>query len=209
MLGVKTRSELTKASHDKEVFEIKQTLDWIATADTPLKDRLDLTKVAIAAHSKGGKLAFFAAAIDDRVDVVIAWDPNNNGGPPCSLPLGECNLFPVAPNCEANDPGLQHLMRAESLVLGMPRDALNPDRHHNSIHFYRGAPSPASLVYYDAGHLGSIFNPDVIKLNKKVQLALLLTRFKGVPGLEEFLPCTQEGQANLLKNSVVTRVEHK
>lgn len=211
VLGFDTRSEFSKASHDKESFEIVQTLDWIEEADTPLKGKVDLTKIAVAGHSKGGKLGFFTAAIDHRIDLVIAWDPANSGGPPCSFKiLGECNAYPVAPNCEADDPGLLHLMRAETLVLGMPRDILiNPDKHHNSIHFYRGAPSPASLVYYDAGHAATILNSTVIKLNKQIQLALLLNRFKGVPNLSTSLPCSPEGAKAIKKNDIVTRVESK
>jgi len=211
VLGVDTRSTLTTASHDKEAFELKQTIDWVSSDASPLKGRLDLTKIAVAGHSKGGKLAFFIAAIDPRVDFVIGWDPSNTGGPPCSLPIpGECNAFPVAPNCQVPSPGIEHLMHAESLVLGMPRDsALNPDRHHNSIHFYRGAPSPASLVYFDASHIAPMSNQAVIAINKTVQMAMLLARFKGMTGLDAFLPTSPLGHANLEKLDLVIRVETK
>ena len=84
-------------------------------------------------------------------------------------------------------------MNAESLVLGEPRDALvNPDKHHNSIHFYRGAPSPAMLVHFDGGHIAPLpmkvlglqltGNPEIIRVSMQVEMALLLTRFKGMYG---------------------------
>ena len=101
-------------------------------------------------------------------------------------------------------------MRAETLVLGMPRDTLvNPDRHQNSIHFYRGAPSPAALVYFDAGHTAPVSNQNVVKINKRVQIAVLLTRFKGMTGLDQHLPTTAEGKASIESLPLITRVETK
>ena len=145
-------------------------------------------KIAVAGHSKGGKVSFFTAVIDDRVDLAIGWDPSNSGGPPCFIgnvvPGLSCNALPAAPNCMIESPGNLHFMQAESLVLGEPRDnAVNPDKHHNSVHFYRGAPSPASLVLFNAGHVAPLpmevlglsiaGDATVIKWNKAVHMALL------------------------------------
>jgi hypothetical protein len=92
----------------------------------------------------------------------------------------------------------------------MPRDNLvNPDKHNNSIHFYRGAPSPAHLVFFNAGHVAPLSNNAVIAINKRVQLALLLTRFKGMTGLDLHLTWTAEGKADLENLELVTRVENK
>ena len=211
VLGLDTRSSALTAEHDKEAFEVVQSLDWLESAENPYRDGMDFTKIAVAGHSKGGKLGFFASALDARIDLVIGWDPSNGGGPPCfiPLPLG-CNNFPVAPNCEVDDSGIQHYMHAETLVLGMPRDFLfNPDRQHNSIHFYRGAPAPASLVFIRAGHAGPLFNRAVIRLIKQVQVSVLLNRFYGMTGLQQYLPMDSAGELNLEQHRKVIRVESK
>ncbi len=207
VLGVDTHSNLTTASHDKESYELVQCLDWIDTEDSPLHGFIDMTKIAVSGHSKGGKLTFFLAAIDPRIDFVIAWDPSNAGGPPCPIP--GCNSQPVAPNCDGKSPGIEHYMHAESIVLGMPRSAVTPDRHHNSIHFYRGAPSPAHLVFFDASHVAPVSNQNVVVINKRVQMALLLDRFKGMEVNREYLPDTTEGKAAIESESLIIRVESK
>ncbi len=234
VMGLDTRLNFFDASHAKEAVEVSQAINWIAAAaDSPLKGRLDITKIAVSGHSKGGKVAFFAAAIDSRVDLVIGWDPSNSGGPPCYIadllggvmPELECNALPVAPNCETAEPGIEHYMEAESLVLGVPRDpAFNPDKHHNAIHFYRGAPSPALLVFFKGGHVDpvpmEIFgvqvfgSPAIVKFNKAIQMAFLLKRFKGMTGgdLDKWLPDNEKGITNLLaedKSDIIIRAESK
>jgi hypothetical protein len=158
-------------------------------------------------HSKGGKVSFFAASLDPRIDIVFGWDPSNAGGPPCGaiaeLAGSKCNLLPVAPNCLAEqegDPraaGILQLTHAESFVFGVPPDALtNPTPEHNALNFYRGAPSPASLVYFEGGHtawldsggLSLLGNPEIIRITKAVQTAKLLRVFYGITTLDRFLP---------------------
>lgn len=210
VLGFDTRSSRFSPSHDTEMAEVISVIDWVLD-DSSFAHLIDPTKIAVCGASKGGKVAFFAAAVDSRIDLVIGWDPSNSGGPPCFLPLPiDCNQFPVAPNCAIEHSGLLHLIRAETLILGSPRDPLaNPDRHHNSIHFYRGAPSPSSLVYFDAGHNGCKNAPANIRINQQVQVALLLHRFKGMVGLESYLPNNAVGAQNLLSQRIVLRVESK
>ena len=227
VIGVDTRFGLMEITHDAEAVEVSQTISWAdSSEDSPLKGRLDMTKIAVSGHSKGGKVAFFAAAIDNRIDIVIGWDPSNSGGPPCFIADFfddlDCNAQPVAPNCAAGESGIEHYMNAESLVLGVPRDPfLNPDKHHNAIHFYRGAPSPTMLVHFNAGHASAlpleiggvtiVGHPEVIELNKAVQMSLLLTRFKGMTGnhLDEYLPDTPVGMTNLMSRGIVIRSESK
>lgn len=199
VLGLDTRSNLNEASHDTESWEVIQAIDYVLSGNSPMADRIDATKIAVSGHSKGGKLSYFVAAMDDRVDQVIAWDPQNAGGPPCfvtSFLGGDCNGQPVAPNCGAlNDTmtpqpeGVLHYMQAASLLLAAPEDGLlTPDSNHNGRHFYRGAPSPAEYVLFDAGHADWPAEADVGRISKAIQLATLLTRFKGMTGLDTYLP---------------------
>jgi len=200
-VGIDTRSDAFTASHDKEALELSQSIDWLLT-QAPFKDRIDASKIVVAGHSKGGKVAFFAAALDPRIDIVIGWDPVNSGGPPCFVDPMACNRLPVAPNCPAMNSGVEHLMHAETLVIGAPPDPLvAPDPHHNCIHFYRGAPSPAWLAVLNVGHVAWAANNDAedIRITKRIQLALLLTRFYGATGLASNLP----GGSGLTGNALV------
>lgn len=177
--------------HPKTAADVRAVLDW-ALAESTLAARLDATKVALAGHSAGGKMSFFAAALDPRVDLVVGWDPQNGGGPPCSIAeaMGlDCNRWPVAPNCLAEDPGLLHQLRAEVLVFAARDAAFTPDAHLWAEHFYRGAPSPASFVLFSAaGHADWVSDGDVSRVTRRVHTALLLSRFRGVRGLETYLP---------------------
>lgn len=211
VMGLATRSNLLVASHDKEALEVLQALDWMLSGDSPAASMLDGEKIALCGASKGGKVAFLAASLDARIDAVVGFDPSNGGGPPCSLaPSFLCNALPVAPNCVTREPGVLHLIHAESLVFGAPRDpAQNPDRHHNAIHFYRGAPSPASFVQYNGQHTAPMNNDRIIALINKVQTAFFLSRFYGATDVDRFLPDTAEGKTALESEELVIRVESK
>jgi hypothetical protein len=206
VLGIQTRGGSSVPTHDKEALETSLAIGYMLD-ESPYRARLDADKVAAAGHSKGGKVSFFAAALDPRIDLVFGWDPSNAGGPPCGaiaeLAGSDCNLFPVAPNCLAvstasdDAPGLLQFMHAETFVFGVPADALtNPTPEHNSLNFYRGAPSPASLVYLNGGHASWVesgalalgANADIIRVTKAVQTAKMLAALYGASGLERYLP---------------------
>lgn len=203
VLGLTTRGSNTEALHDQEALENSLAITWL-TSTSEFKASIDATKVAMAGHSKGGKVAFFTAAIDPRIDLVFGWDPSNAGGPPCGIAdaMG-CQALPVAPNCGAEEgkvkqpEGVLHYMHAETFVFGVPADPLvNPGEEHNAINFYRGAPSPANLVYFDGGHAawvesgvaGLIGDKDIIRVTKAVQTAKLLSVFYGAEDLAKYLP---------------------
>jgi dienelactone hydrolase len=206
VVGIQTRGGNTVPTHDKEALETSQVISFMLD-QSAYRDHLDADKIVAAGHSKGGKVSFFAAALDPRIDMVFGWDPSNAGGPPCGaiadLTGSDCNLFPVAPNCLAvatdreRAPGVLQFMHAETFVFGVPPDALtNPTPEHNARNFYRGAPSPASLVYLAGGHaswvesgaLGLGANADIIRVTKAVQTAKMLTTLRGATGLERYLP---------------------
>lgn len=220
VLGIATRGSSTEALHDKEALETSLAITWMTTK-SEFKDNIDADKLGTVGHSKGGKVAFFAAAIDPRIDIVFGWDPSNAGGPPCFIAgvlNAKCQGVPVAPNCGAVDSEpmpegiLQHL-HAESFVFGVPPDSLNPAEEHNSLNFYRGAPSPADLVYFKGGHAawvesgvaGLLGDADIVRVTKTVQTAKLLTFFYGATDLADYLP----GGSYLEDEAKVTMVETK
>lgn len=57
------------------------TLDWAAGQGAPFAAHADAKRVAAAGHSRGGKVAFMAAAKDARIGAVLGLDPVNGCGP--------------------------------------------------------------------------------------------------------------------------------
>jgi hypothetical protein len=205
-LGISLPPSLT-AAHDKNAEEALAAIDFALGPDAPaeLIGRVDPDRIAATGHSLGGKIAFYAAALDPRIDIVMGWDPSNAGGPPCFIDPAACNGFPVAPNCLATMSGLVHMLRAESVVFRAAADGANPEPAHNAVHFYRGAPAPATLVDFDQNVLhGDFADPSaaVIAHTRRVQIALVLARFLGVTGLEAYLP----GGAEIASDPLVVRV---
>lgn len=166
-------------------------LDWALSADSPLAGRVDASRLGVAGYSEGGKIAFHAAALDARLKLVIAWDPQNGAGAPCFVPIfgGACNNSPAAPNCQTEEPGVLHRMRAESLVFAARDTGATPDGHMRAEHFYRGAPSPSHLLMMpDVGHTGWLPDGAAVEVTQRVHTAFVLERFFGATGLEDYLP---------------------
>lgn len=190
------------AAHDKNADEAVAAISFALGADAPAQvaGLADPARIAAAGHSFGGKIAFYAAAQDTRISLVIGWDPSNAGGPPCFVDPAACNDFPVAPNCQAMDAGLVHRIRAESLIFRAAPDGANPEPDHNAIHFYRGAPTPSTLVDYDTAVMhGDWANGllPVVAHSRAVHVALLLQRLTGATGLDAWLPGGAEVAAGL------------
>ncbi len=83
-----------------------------------------------------------------------------------------------------------HELHAETLVFAARDSGTIPDTHQFAENFYRGAPSRAHLVLFkDASHenFSDGDNP-VAQATMRMQLALLLTRFQGMTGLDDYLP---------------------
>jgi hypothetical protein len=111
----------------------------------------------------------------------------------------------VAPNCLVEDSGIVHQLNAETLVLRAAPDGANPEPEHNAIHFYRGAPSPATLIDFDenVAH-GDFANPaaQVLAHTRRVQLAFLRSRLLGATDLADYLP----GGARIDEGALVVRI---
>jgi dienelactone hydrolase len=199
-------------AQEKNVDEVRAVLDWVL-AESPARERIDADKIALAGHSQGGKIAFYVASADPRIDVVIGWDPQNaGGGTPCAGAPDTCNRLPIAPICPdpedpaSGDPGRMHELSAESLVFAT-RDANTMiDKHQWAEHFYRGAPSPAHLLLFESAAHDSFSDGEnpVSHAAMRAQLALLLSRFRGMTGLDDYLPGgakLHEGVSDLVQRS--------
>jgi dienelactone hydrolase len=67
--------------HSDEAAKTSDLIDWLATADSGLADRIDFSRIGVAGHSLGGKTSVYAAILDARIGAVAAWDPVDCGGP--------------------------------------------------------------------------------------------------------------------------------
>ena len=176
--------------HDYLARQTLYVLDYALAEPDPLAGHVDSSKIATAGHSLGGKIAFYSAALDPRINVVMAMDPSNGGGPPCFISEEWCNAYPVAPNIVTGATGLLDQVNAASLILRAAPDAFNPDPHSNAEYFFHGTDgtglhavgSPA--LYFDmgsAGHASWLFlgNVQVPRITKRTLVAWLKAQFQG------------------------------
>ncbi|CAB9503101.1 expressed unknown protein [Seminavis robusta] len=142
--------------HDVKAY---QALDAIAYIRVVYPEYYDLP-IYTAGHSLGGKIAFYAASLNEKIDGVMALDPVNAGGPPCAIFPKQCIAYPVAPNNETEQEGIMKQITegTSSIIFRSKPDPLtNPDAQFNAANFYFGldgqglnaAPSP--VWYYDMG----------------------------------------------------------
>jgi pimeloyl-ACP methyl ester carboxylesterase len=175
--------------HDYLARQATYVIDYALGCGSPLERHLDCPKIATAGHSLGGKIAFYAAAIDPRITVVMAMDPSNSGGPPCFISPEWCNAYPVAPNVVTGNIGMLDNVNAASFIMRAAPDPLfNPDPQNNAFYFFygldgqglHGVKRPA--LYFDvgsAGHISWLTNANVIRIAKRTMVAWLKAYFHG------------------------------
>jgi len=175
--------------HDYLARQTTYVLDYALGEQSPVAGHVDSAKVAAAGHSLGGKIGFYAAAIDTRISVVMAMDPSNSGGAPCYISPEFCNAYPVAPNPATGEIGVLDDVDAASFIMRAEPDVLfNPDPNHNAWYFFYGSDgqgmhavgSPA--LYFDMGgasHVAWLINSDVKRITRRTLTAWLLAYFRG------------------------------
>jgi len=175
--------------HDYLARQTTYVIDHALSGDSPLAGHVDASSVATAGHSLGGKIGFYAAAIDPGITVVMAMDPSNSGGPPCSVAPDWCNAYPVAPNILTGNIGLLDGVDAAGFIMRAAPDALfNPDEQSNAQYFFTGLDGEGShavkspALYFDlgaAGHISWLTDAEVIRISKRTLVAWLKTHFEG------------------------------
>lgn len=68
---VETSADNTIAKHDDKALQVIEAIDY-ALVDSIKSSQIDSLKIAVMGHSLGGKLAFYAAALDPRIKSIIA-----------------------------------------------------------------------------------------------------------------------------------------
>jgi pimeloyl-ACP methyl ester carboxylesterase len=183
--------------HDYKARQVLYALDY-ALAHPRWSHRLDPDRLGAVGHSLGGKLAFYAAALDPRLALVAALDPVNAGGAPCEVSPEWCAAYPVAPNPVRGQTGMLGQVQAASLIFrSAPDPLLNPEAEFNAALFFQGSDGqgldavPAPALYLDmdgvshAAYLPALggATPQVVK---RTLLAWIRRHFYG-EDLSEYL----------------------
>jgi len=175
--------------HDTLARQATYVIDFALDPAGPLAGHVDGARVATVGHSLGGKIAFYAAAIDPRISVVMTVDPSNSGGPPCFVSQEWCNAYPVAPNIVTGATGVLDDVNAASFIMrAAPDPLLNPDEQSNAQYFFTGldgaglhaVKSPA--LYFDMGgisHAAWLSNSNIMRITKRTMAAWIKTHFEG------------------------------
>lgn len=180
-------SKLEDVDHKKDAMEISSFMSDLIKRKSELSINFDNEKLAIMGHSKGAKLAFYSATMDDRIKVILAVDPVNSGGPPCFISKS-CTKFPVAPNPKNGDEGILDQVSAKTLIFSAPIDKLwNPDPQFHARHFYNGLQSETYLAELDAGHASWMFNEKVKSLTRALFVSYLFRHLKDDDGFASYL----------------------
>lgn len=146
-----------EADHPYQARQISYAIDFLSAE---YADVVSAENIAAGGHSFGAKIAFYAAVLDSRINVVMALDPSNAGGAPCFISAETCANFPVAPNPARNAPGIIADLEVASFIMRAEPDPLaNPDEEFNARYFFYGydgegqfaVNSPA--LYYDMGEI--------------------------------------------------------
>lgn len=150
-------------------------------------DSLGDRPVVTMGHSKGGKIAVLAAIRDPRVDAVVAWDPVDAGGAPCSIDPENCHDYSVAPNGYEGDVGEMDALGVPFLLFGAPPGVSNPEEH-NADRFWEGARSPAMYVHFEAAdHADWIAENDTAAITRRTEVPWLAREVLGQSGTEPWL----------------------
>jgi len=204
---VETSGDNTIAKHDDKAQQISEALTYVLT-NSSIKEKIDNSKIAAMGHSLGGKLGFYAAAIDPRFKAVIALDPVNAGGPPCLISPDNCANYPVAPNPSRSQIGVVKNIFAASLIFRSQPDALtNPENEFNASQFYFGSDgnganaTPSPSRYIDLGpvpHANYVpklisFTPTLVKRNT---VAWLDGLFRGIDNSTYFTGAKMQEDIN-------------
>ena len=126
------------SQHDYQARQISYVLDALL-AGAGVAGAIDTNRIGIIGHSLGGKLAFYAAALDSRFRLVAALDPVNSGGAPCAIDPNWCSTYPVAPNPLRDQDGMLNEVASAVLIFRSAPDLFNPDVEFNAVHFFTGS----------------------------------------------------------------------
>jgi hypothetical protein len=198
-----------EGDHPLHARRVGYAIDHLLSGVVETAGIIDTSKIATAGHSLGGKIAFFAASIDSRINVVMALDPSNSGGAPCFIAPVACLSNPVAPRPETGDTGVLDSVNAASLILRLPPDSsTNPGLQNNSINFFYGLDGEglhavkAPALYFDMTGAHVSFAPalgsDNPRIAKRTMAAWLDHHWWGENNMTYFTGSIVTSEPNVL-----------
>jgi|GEM_PF-6988442 len=166
-------------NHERDVLEIKSFTDHLLGEDSPLEHKFNPQEIAVMGHSRGAKLAFYHAAIDPRVAVVLAIDPVNMGGPPHFISK-KWSANPVAPipGVVSKEDSLMAKIKTKCAIFRAPTDTINFDKRCNAHHFwdaYQG--EDGVYVNVQASHADWLFDAELKELTRGIFVSQLMKHF--------------------------------
>jgi pimeloyl-ACP methyl ester carboxylesterase len=176
--------------HDYKARQVLYALDYMLQ-QSRWAGEIDPARVGVLGHSLGGKLAFYAAALDARIGLVMALDPVNAGGAPCTVSPEWCAAYPVAPNPARGQTGLLGQIDAASLIFrSEPDGLLNPEAEFNAFFFFFGSDGAGAdavgppALYVDMGEVAHgaylpAFGGITPQVVKRTLLAWVMRHFRG------------------------------
>ncbi len=187
---VETSADTSLGMHPDKATQASEAINY-ALNSSDVSALIDSNKIAVMGHSLGGKIAFYAAALDSRIKVVIAMDPSNAGGPPCTISPDNCANYPVAANPGRGFTGVVKDIQAASLIFRSQPDGLtNPSEEFNAYYFYYGSDgngtngTPSISTYINMGSAAhASYLPTLVSyvptIVKRDAVAWLQTIFNG------------------------------
>ncbi len=138
-----------KMVHAHLAEDVSRIIDWVASPQSGLADRLDVERVATAGHSLGGKVSLLAATIDPRVKAVVGWDPVVGGAPgsePDPAPVVDVPLVVLGETTDA--------------VPGPYGQACAPAGQNFQAVFEAAKPPAIQVTVAGANHMAWVDDPD-------------------------------------------------
>lgn len=60
-------------NYSKEIHDIKKVIDWVCGNTNPYLEKIDLGRIYLMGHSRGGAMSIIAASTDSRIRKLITW----------------------------------------------------------------------------------------------------------------------------------------
>ncbi|GKU77991.1 S9 family peptidase [Paenibacillus sp. L3-i20] len=137
-----------EATHTKEQLDIQAVVDAIREESLPLSSYMDIDRMFIVGHSRGGGNSVLFAAASSRVKAVVAW----NG-------IAECNLFGEAFRAQVLKDGIGYVANARTKQQ-MPIKAVffeDLDSHKEQYNIVAQAAASAVPMLFIQGDMDSEF----------------------------------------------------
>jgi pimeloyl-ACP methyl ester carboxylesterase len=60
-------------NYSKELFDLEQVINWLEEQDEVPEEEMELSRLTLIGHSRGGPIVLIQAARDERVGAVVTW----------------------------------------------------------------------------------------------------------------------------------------